>query len=77
MALLEKENQFLEEEIKSLKDKEAMENLARRLYPLKKPGEEVIVVPSELLATPSPLSENFSSFFLEKLFEKIKNFLSL
>lgn len=73
LASLEEENKVLEEKLKSLEDWEAKEKLARQLYPLKKPGEQVVIVPSEFLATPSPSSTNFSSFFLEKFFEKIKN----
>ena len=71
IAGLEKESQEIEKQLENFESEK--ENLARRLYPLKKPGEEVIIIPSEVFTQPS---ENTSSpLFIEKIFERIKKWL--
>jgi len=77
IATLEKENEKMEEEIANLKNQENLEKLGRRLYILKKPGEEAMVMPEELLATPTPISQNTEpTNFFESFLNKFKALLN-
>jgi len=76
-AAFEKENEEMEGEIANLKDRENLEKLGRRLYILKKPGEEAMVMPGELLATPTPISQNTEPInFFESFLNKFKALLN-
>ncbi len=46
---LQKENEKLEDEIAKAENEEELERLARELYALKKPDEEVLIIPQEVM----------------------------
>jgi|GEM_PF-1699789 len=65
---LGKENEMMENELLNLENPESLEGIARRLYVLKKPGEEAMVMPEELLnpsptPAPTPLKNFFGNFW--------------
>ncbi len=68
---LSEENKLLEEEAEGLNDPKYLEEASRRLYVLKKPGEQAMIMPEELLEispTPTPLKQrNFFQSFLDKI----------
>jgi cell division protein FtsB len=68
---LKSENQSMEREIGLLQDKENLEEVARKLQVLKKPGEEVLVIPDEILNSGMALD---SSGYKATLWQKIKIF---
>lgn len=69
---LREENIELEEQADDLTDPEKIEQAARKLYVLTKPGESAIIIPQELLNIPPEL--NFSEEKLN-IFEKAVNFI--
>lgn len=46
---LQKENEKLEDEIAKSENEEELERLARELYALKKPDENVLIIPQEVM----------------------------
>lgn len=73
---LDKENKSLEQEAEELDDPNRLEEASRRLYVLKKPGEQAMVMPEELLV-PSPMPEPVSDqVFLKSFWQKVKLFFS-
>ncbi len=46
---LQKENEKLEDEIAKSQNEEELERLARELYALKKPDENVIIIPQDIM----------------------------
>lgn len=70
-SALKNDNQSMEEEMEALQDKDNLENVARRLQVLKKPGEQALVIPDEILNSGMALS---GSGYKANLWEKIKVF---
>ncbi|HOX21526.1 MAG TPA: septum formation initiator family protein [Candidatus Paceibacterota bacterium] len=76
VSSLDKENKLLEQEAEGLDDPDRLEEASRRLYVLKKPGEQAMVMPEELLV-PSPTPETVSEqSFFGAFWQKIKTFFS-
>jgi len=76
VADLQKENKMLEDKIAKLENEEELERLARELYALKKPDENVVVIPQDIMQKIT--AENNSSSTNNKTsfqwWEKIKLF---
>lgn len=73
---LDKENQSLEQEAEGLEDPNRLEEASRRLYVLKKPGEQAMVMPKDLLE-PSPTSKSVQEqSFFRSFWQKVKSFFS-
>lgn len=73
VADLQKENKMLEDKIAKLENEEELERLARELYALKKPDENVVVIPQDIMQkitaeNNSSSTNNKTSFqWLEKI----------
>ncbi len=76
VADLQKENKMLEDKIVKSENEEELERLARELYALKKPDENVVVIPQDIMQKIT--AENNSSSTNNKTsfqwWEKIKLF---
>lgn len=70
-SVLENDNQSMEKEAQSLQDKDNLEDVARRLQVLKKPGEQALVIPEEILNSGLALN---GSGYRATFWEKIKVF---
>ncbi len=68
---LKNDNQSMEREMELLQDKENLEEVARKLQVLKKPGEQVLVIPEEILNSSLALE---GSGYKATLWQKIKIF---
>ena len=71
---LKRDNQSMEKEIELLQNKDNLEEVARRSQVLKKPGEEALIIPEEILNS-SFASDNSKSE--EGWWQKVKNFFGL
>jgi hypothetical protein len=65
---MNKENRELEEKVIALKGDEESDKILRKMYVLKKEGEEVLIIPQELLRI-----ENEEKKQEKNIFEKIKD----
>ena len=73
---LNEENKLLEQEAEGLDDPNRLEEASRRLYVLKKPGEQAMVMPEELLGpSPTPQLVSQQNFF-KSFWQKVKTFFS-
>ena len=68
---LKNDNVSMEREMSLLQDKENLEEVARKLQVLKKPGEEALVIPDEVLNSGLALE---GSGYKATLWQKIKIF---
>jgi cell division protein FtsB len=73
-SALESDNQSMEKEAQSLQDKDNLEDVARRLQVLKKPGEQALVIPEEILNSGMALS---GSGYKATVWEKIRMFFGI
>ena len=74
MAALRNDNQSMEEEIGLLQNKDNLEEVVRKSQVLKKPGEEALVIPEEILNSNLAADNSKGE---EGWWQKIKTFLGL
>ncbi|HPT40518.1 MAG TPA: septum formation initiator family protein [Candidatus Paceibacterota bacterium] len=73
-AALKSDNQSMEEEIELLQNKDNLEEVVRKSQVLKKPGEEALVIPEEILNSSLALDNSEHEM---GLWQKIKTFFGL
>ena len=73
---LDEENKSLEQEAEGLDDPNRLEEVSRRLYVLKKPGEQAMVMPEDLLKPSSTTQPVSQQNFFKSFWQKVKSFFS-